>query len=326
MGIAENEEDTRSPLEVTMHTVILALTTFFSLAGNSLVCLALHRNRRLRTTINFYVLSLAVADIILAVFFPFHLAASWLRGWPFGFIFCQFVGFLVQFWAQVSLSILTLASINRYVCVLKPLKYPVFFDKKKTVLSIISVWLFTLLQTLCLTIATPVTFRWSPKHLYCQGTSPDERTERAIYIFFGCFFTVPMLLVIFCYGSIYRVVKKHNTTIVPALQSTNYLRTISAQEIKTSRVTISPVAQWVFVEITTFSSWINPIIYGVMNRSMCREFRNIVSWRTMHYGPAAILVPNVPSGQALRQDQLEKITTNKEKETNKHSNTHKQVR
>lgn len=289
-----------------MHTVILALTTFFSLVGNSLVCLALHRNRRLRTTINFYVLSLAVADIILAVFFPFHLAASWLRGWPFGYIFCQFVGFLVQFWAQVSLSILTLASINRYVCVLKPLKYPVFFDKKKTVLSIISVWLFTLLQTLCLTIATPVTFRWSPKNLYCQGTSPDERTERAIYIFFGCFFTVPMLLVIFCYGSIYRVVKKHNTTIVPALQSTNYLRTISAQEIKTSRVifaavlgycvcctpltfllflvfgfqvTISPVAQWVFVEITTFSSWINPIIYGVMNRSMRREFRNIVFFR-----------------------------------------------
>lgn len=147
----------------------------------------------------------------------------------------------MQFWAQVSLSILTLASINRYVCVLKPLKYPVFFDKKKTVLSIISVWLFTLLQTLCLTIATPVTFRWSPKHLYCQGTSPDERTERAIYIFFGCFFTVPMLLVIFCYGSIYRVVKKHNATIVPALQSANYLRTISAQEIKTSRVIFAAV-------------------------------------------------------------------------------------
>ena len=28
------------------------------------------------------------------------------------------------------------------------------------------------------------------------------------------------------------------------------------------------------------------------------------SRRTMHYGPAAILVPNVPSGQALRQDQV----------------------
>lgn len=303
MAIAANEEDTRSLLEVTMHTVILALTTFLSLVGNALVCLALHRNRRLRTTTNFYVLSLAVADIILAVLFPFHLAASWLRGWPFGYFFCQFLGFLVQFWAQVSLSILTLASINRYVCVLKPHKYPVFFDKKKTVLSIISVWLFTLLQTLCLTISTPITFRWSPKSLYCQGTSPDELTERAMYIFFGCFFTVPMLLVIFCYGSIYRVVKKHNTAIVPALQTTNRLRTISTQEINTSRVifaavlgycvcwtplifllflvfgfqvTISPVAQWVFVEITTFSSWINPIIYGVMNRSMRREFRNIV--------------------------------------------------
>ena len=47
--------------------------------------------------------------------------------------------------------------------------------------------------------------------------------------------------------------------------------------------------------------------------TVCRQRKNtpftvscfsLRSWRTVHYGPAAILVPNVPSGQALRQDQV----------------------
>ena len=308
MAMAENEEDTRTLLEVAIHTVILALTTVLSLAGNSLVCLAVYKNRRLRTTTNFYVLSLAVADLILAIFFPFHLAASWLRRWPFSHNFCQFTGFLVQLWAQVSLCILALASINRYFCVLKPHKYPVLFAKKKTILSIIFIWLVLLLQTLIFTISAPIIYQWSPKSLYCQGTSPNERTERISYIFFGCFFTVPMSLVVFCYGSVYRVVWKHNTAVVPSLQQTNGLGTISGQDIKTSRVlfaavfgfcicwtpliillflvfgfhvSISSVAQWVFVLFTTFSSWINPIIYGVMNRAMRKEFRNILFCRKL---------------------------------------------
>ena len=47
--------------------------------------------------------------------------------------------------------------------------------------------------------------------------------------------------------------------------------------------------------------------------TVCRQRKNtpftvscfsLRSWRTVHYGPAAILVPNVPSGLALRQDQV----------------------
>lgn len=303
-----NEEDTRSLTEVTIHTFILGLTTVLALTGNSLVCLAFYRNRRLRTITNFYVLSLAVADLTLATLFPFHMVASGLRRWPFTYSFCQFLGFLSQFWAQVSLCILALASINRYFCVIKPHKYQVLFTKKKTILSILLVWLFSFLQTLIFTISTPVIYQWSPESLYCQGTSPDERTERISYIVFGCFFTVPVLLVVFCYGNVYWAVKQHNTAIVPSLQQTNGRGTIivTAQDIKTSRVlfaavlgfcvcwtplitllflvfgfqvSISSVALWVLVLFTTFSSWINPIIYGVMNRAMRKEFRNILFCR-----------------------------------------------
>ena len=299
----QTEEDTRRLPEIIVHTVVLALTTILAITGNLLVCLAFYRNRRLRTITNYYVLSLAIADIMLATCSPFHVIASGLRGWPFSYSFCQFTGFFVQFWAQVSLCILALASWNRYFCVVKPHKYPIFFAKKKTIFSIVFVWIFTFLQTLVLTIVTPVIYRWSSKTLYCQGTSFDERTVKITYIFFGCFFMVPMVMLIFCYGSVYRAVRRHDSVIVPSLKRVNGHGTITAQEIKASRVlfftvlgffvcwtpliillflvfgfqvSISSVALWVLVLLSTFSSWINPVIYGIMNRAMRKEFRNIL--------------------------------------------------
>ena len=59
-----------------------------SLTGNSLVCIAFYRNRRLPAITNFYVLSLAVADLMVAVLrFPFGAVVSGFPRWPFSFSF-----------------------------------------------------------------------------------------------------------------------------------------------------------------------------------------------------------------------------------------------
>ena len=99
----QTEEDTRSLWEVILYTVILALETFLVLAGNLLVCVVIYRNRRLRTSTNFYLLSLAVADIMIGKFgFPFSTVATVLGRWPFGYNYCQFLGFITSVWGQVS--------------------------------------------------------------------------------------------------------------------------------------------------------------------------------------------------------------------------------
>lgn len=301
-------EDSRSLTEVIIHTANILTTTLVSLAGNSLIFVALYRNRRLRTVTNFYVLSLAIADVMAAFLcFPFHIVASALRRWPFGFNLCQYIGFTIHCWAQVSICILTLASINRYYCVTKPQKYPVYFSKKNTILSILIVWIVSFIETLIFVFSLPVIYRWSFESLYCRGTNDDKRMEKISYIFFGSFFILLMSLVIFCYVSVYRVVRRHNTAIIPSLQqSWTRQRMITAQEIKTSRILfaavlgfcvcwipliaelflvfgcdiyISSTIQCIFMLFTSFSSWINPIIYGVMNRAMRKEFYGILNCR-----------------------------------------------
>ena len=127
--------DTRSLPTVTMHTLISILMTVLAVIGNSLVCLAFSRNRRLRTITNFYVLALAVTDTIGAVcVFPFSSIASGLRKWPFGFIFCQVNGFLCYIWVLMTVSIWALTAVNRYFCVVKLRFYSTLFTKRENCL------------------------------------------------------------------------------------------------------------------------------------------------------------------------------------------------
>ena len=155
----EHAQDTRSSPAVIVHTIVLVTTSLLFLTGNSLVCIAFYRKRRLRTITNFYVLSLAVADLMVAVLlFPFGAVASRFRRWPFNFNFCQFSGFLAVYWGQVSTCTLALTSINRYFCVVKPQKYTKYFTRKKTVLSIAVVWVSLLVQTLSF-YTIPVIYR-----------------------------------------------------------------------------------------------------------------------------------------------------------------------
>lgn len=304
----ENTHDTRSLPAVIFHTVVLVTTSLLSFTGNSLVCIAFYRNRRLRTITNLYVLSLAVADLMVAILlFPFGAVASGFRRWPFNFNFCQFAGFLAVYWGQVSTCTLALTSINRYFCVVKPQKYSTFFTRKKTILSILVVWISVLVQTLSL-YAIPVIYRCDYDNLYCRATFPDEKIERLFFIFCSCLFTVPMVLVILGYGRVYCVVRQHNTAVFPSLQGSSVQQGahICAQEIKTSRILFSALfgycicwipfivililqfgfqmsiphyARPIYPLFSAISSWINPIIYGFMNRSMRKEFRNALFCR-----------------------------------------------
>ena len=292
---SQASEDKRSLPAVIIHTLIWMLTTVFSIAGNLLVLLALYRNRRLRTITNFYVLSLVVIDIIMATLgYPFNMIASGFRKWPFGFDFCQFNGFLSHFWTVVSINILTLTAINRYFCMIKPHFYPTLFTKKKTVVSIIFVWLCTLAAGLAVTLITPVSFKWHPHYLFCQLESSDTLPAFTLLFLTG-FVSLLICLTLVCYGRVYCAIRRHNSTVMPFLQDANAQGISSVHEIQASRVLLSAVLTFCIcwipttivsslervaqVNVPSFwqsfdtlgfasSSWINPIVYTVMSRAM----------------------------------------------------------
>ena len=56
----------RNTATVVFETVIFTLTMILSLFGNLMVCYAVQRNPRLRSSSNYYIISLALTDISIA--------------------------------------------------------------------------------------------------------------------------------------------------------------------------------------------------------------------------------------------------------------------
>lgn len=128
-----------------------------------------------------------------------------------------------------------------------------------------------------------------------------------MHIGFSCLNFLSMFMLFFAYGKIYRFIGRHNNAVHPSLQaSRNSQRTLGIHEMKASRVLFATVfsfcVSWIpagvliileygfavsipstarsipFLFAST-SAWINPVIYGVMNRAMHREYGNIIFCR-----------------------------------------------
>ena len=302
------EEDTRSLTIVVTHTVFCSLSTLLALAGNLLVFLALYRNRRLRTITNLYVMSLAVADVIAATFLsPFRAIASGSRRWPFSYNFAQFPGFIRLVWVGVSVCSHVLTAVNRYFCVVKPQRYSIFFSRKKAILSIILVWLVMCVISLTGALGLQFIYLWNPNSISLNGIlKSDKKIGKTVNIVFSCFGSLSISMVVYGYGGVYRVILQHNNAVAPSLQGASNSGAVSAQEIKSCRVLFATVFgfcttwfPWIPLIIlergfnisipsvalsipalsTSISTWINPVIYGVMNRAMRKEFQNILLCR-----------------------------------------------
>ena len=166
--MVQTKFDTRSQATVAVTTGLLVLYIFMAIIGNSFVCLALYRNRRLRTVTNLYPANtaLAVGEIFMAsVVFPFSVIASILREWPFNYNFVQFHGFITYFWAGVSIYTLVLTAMNRYFCLVRPQRHHFLFTKEKAIKSIVFVVIFTLTSGLPSAIYHPCYLRLGPKQI-----------------------------------------------------------------------------------------------------------------------------------------------------------------
>jgi len=78
--------------EIVLKSYIYAMIIFFSLVGNTLIIVVVLRHKQMRTTTNFYIVNLAVADILVTVFCTWvHLVNNLNNNnWVLGGFFCKF--------------------------------------------------------------------------------------------------------------------------------------------------------------------------------------------------------------------------------------------
>lgn len=95
-----------------------------ALLGNGLVCFVVQTAPRMKTVTNYFIVNLAVGDILMTVFcVPFSFVSMLiLRYWPFGEVMCKVVNYSQAVSVLVSAYTLLAISIDRYMAIMRPLR------------------------------------------------------------------------------------------------------------------------------------------------------------------------------------------------------------
>uniref|UniRef100_A0A3B4AYZ9 G-protein coupled receptors family 1 profile domain-containing protein n=2 Tax=Periophthalmus magnuspinnatus TaxID=409849 RepID=A0A3B4AYZ9_9GOBI len=147
------------------YIVIEVVIAVLSIAGNVLVCWAVSINSTLKNATNYFLVSLAVADILVGCLaIPFAIIIS--IGIDLDFYGCLFLACFVLVLTQSSIFSLLAIAIDRYLAVKIPLRYKELMTGKKAREIIAILWILSFV------IGLIPFFGWNRKNRSClNGTS-----------------------------------------------------------------------------------------------------------------------------------------------------------
>lgn len=124
-------------------SLTLQLVAFLPcIIGNSLVFVVMAKDKKLRTTTNKLILSLAIADITVGlVVIPIQILLLTPNGINHTNAFCMIHRFMVTFPLGCSLTAVLLLSVDRYIALVHPFMYVERVTSKIVRLSIVGSWM-----------------------------------------------------------------------------------------------------------------------------------------------------------------------------------------
>lgn len=198
--------------------VLINVVAFF---GNMLVCIAIWRNSRLRSVTGFFILSLALSDVLMATLcMPLSVAASLEGKWIFGLRACQMQGYLINILAAISLHTMALTAIHRYFCVVRPNKCRKLFTKKRTILMISCLWVVVLIVP-TVEIASGVLYFVFHEGMVMCIIEKSVRTKwlANLSAFIIVNIILPMVVMFICYFKVFKRVRQHKVDIASSLHT-----------------------------------------------------------------------------------------------------------
>ncbi|XP_068937055.1 thyrotropin-releasing hormone receptor [Petaurus breviceps papuanus] len=196
-------------LEYQVVTILLVLVICgLGIIGNIMVVLVVMRTKHMRTPTNCYLVSLAVADlmVLVAAGLP-NITDSLYGSWVYGYVGCLCITYLQYLGINASSCSITAFTIERYIAICHPIKAQFLCTFSRAKKIIIFVWAFTSIYCMLwffLLDLNMVTYKDAT--VVSCGYKVSRNYYSPIYLMdFGIFYVVPMILATVLYGLIARI-------------------------------------------------------------------------------------------------------------------------
>ncbi|XP_049548004.1 dopamine D2-like receptor [Anopheles darlingi] len=198
-----NSTNCSGPSEEHYHywCLILVLFPILTLFGNVLVILAVCRERTLQTVTNYFIVSLAIADLLVAVVvMPFAVYVLVNGAWTLPNFVCDFYIAMDVICSTSSIFNLVAISIDRYIAVTQPIKYAKHKNSRRVCLTILLVW------AISAAIGSPIVLGLNNT----PDRSPDlcvfYNSDFIVYSSLSSFY-IPCIIMVFLYWNIFKALR-----------------------------------------------------------------------------------------------------------------------
>ena len=304
-----------------LYTIFLTTVMVLTIFGNIMVIVAVGLFPRLRRMTNYFIVSLAVSDLLYAIMsLPLRLDQTVHNfNWCLGLAACTYWIAIDAVFSSASICNLAAVSIDRFIAITKPLDYPRIMTKK-TVLSLIGfVWFYACLWGLL------SLFNWDDpgvQHITvlqeCQNSNTIYYTSAA-----ALSFLLPLLIVLFAYSWLLKIAFEQTKAIARKQLQHKKKTRILFRELKAAKtlgivVGVFVVSWLPFFIILLLAFWcpscldpmrenkrlglslkiifiyvlpqlnscMNPVIYTVFNKEFRKAFRDMLtSYCSMSFKP-----------------------------------------
>ncbi|XP_072618744.1 melatonin receptor type 1A [Vulpes vulpes] len=298
-GGGEGAAGPRPPWVACTLAVVLIFTIVVDVLGSLLVILSVYRNKKLRNAGNIFVVSLAVADLVVAVYpYPLVLTSIFNNGWNLGYLHCQISAFVMGLSVIGSIFNITGIAINRYCYICHSLKYDKLYSNKNSLCYVFLIWMLTLVAVMP-NLRTG-TLQYDPRIYSCTfAQSISSAYTIAVVVFH---FIVPMTIVVFCYLRIWILVLQVRRRVKPdskpKMKPQDFRNFVTmfvvfvlfaicwaplnfiGLAVASNPDSVGPrIPEWLFVAsyyMAYFNSCLNAIIYGLLNQNFRKEYRRII--------------------------------------------------
>lgn len=198
----------RQPLELQVVTILLVLLICgVGIAGNAMVVLVVLRTKHMVTPTNCYLVSLAVADLIVLLAAGLPNISEVVASWVYGYAGCLCITYLQYLGINISAWSIAAFTVERYIAICHAIKAQLLCTVSRARRIIASLWLFTSLYCLMwffLVDTTQVTFS-DGAQVIC-GYRVSRNLYMPIYFLdFAVFYVIPLGLATVLYGLIARI-------------------------------------------------------------------------------------------------------------------------